>query len=215
MLIKIDGVENKDFGKDKIAFHKFLKENTHSGKVSPLVEIFNKCSLSTKTEADKEMYHWIMSTFDTDRDFEKVDQNGWDLSNYKMNPVILWSHDYKIPAIGHCENIGVNPELCGDIIFNDKDYDEFGWSIGQRVKAGVLRSGSVGFRVDELEFLENKDRDCDLIYRKQELLEFSICCVPANPFALTTPKKELKIERVIQTDNSSFFKNICDGLARA
>ena len=74
---------------------------------------------------------------------------------------------------------------------------------------------SVGFRVDELEFLESKDRDCDLIYRKQELLEFSICCVPANPFALTTPKSGLKIERVIQDDNTSFFKNICDGLARA
>ena len=103
----------------------------------------------------------------------------------------------------------------GDIVFNDKEFDEFGWSIGQRVKAGVLRCGSVGFRVDELEFLEAKDRDCDLIYRKQELLEFSICCVPANPFAVHVPEKSLKIERVIQEDDSSFFERLSKGLARA
>lgn len=39
MIIKIDGVENTGLGcRDK--FLKFLKDNTHSGKVSPQVEIF-------------------------------------------------------------------------------------------------------------------------------------------------------------------------------
>ncbi|MDR2186336.1 MAG: hypothetical protein LBO80_11835 [Treponema sp.] len=41
--------------------------------------------------------------------------------------------------------------LHGVVIFNDKDYDPFGWAIGQRVKAGVIRAGSVGFRVIEIE----------------------------------------------------------------
>ena len=40
MVVKIDGVENKDFGKDKKLFLKFLKENTSSGKVSAQVEVF-------------------------------------------------------------------------------------------------------------------------------------------------------------------------------
>ena len=31
MVVKIDGIENKDFGKDKNLFLKFLKENTSSG----------------------------------------------------------------------------------------------------------------------------------------------------------------------------------------
>ena len=38
MVVKIDGVENKDFGKDKNLFLKFLKENTSSGKVSAQVK---------------------------------------------------------------------------------------------------------------------------------------------------------------------------------
>ncbi len=209
LVVKIDGVENKEFSKDKNLFLSFLKDNTHSGKIDAQVEVFKSVDVA------KDNFHWIMSTFDTDRDFEKVDPTGWDLKNYLENPVVLWSHDYSIPAIGIAKNVQAEKQLEGDIVFNDKEFDEFGWSIGQRVKAGVLRCGSVGFRVDELEFLEAKDRDCDLIYRKQELLEFSICCVPANPFAVHVPENSLKIERVIQEDDSSFFERLSKGLARA
>ena len=208
-MIKVDGVENKELGNNCELFKKFLKENTHSGKVSPQVELFKSVDMQ------KDTFHWVMSTFDTDRDFEKVDQKGWNLKNYLTNPVVLWSHDYKIPAIGFAENLKAETVLEGDIKFNDKEFDEFGWSIGQRVKAGALRCGSVGFRVDEVEFLDARDRECDLIYRKQELLEFSICCVPANPFATSTPKKELKIERVIQETELSYFERMMQGLARA
>ena len=209
MLVKIDGVENKEFSKNKNLFLSFLKDNTHSGKVSAQVAVFKS------VDVKKDNFHWVMSTFDTDRDFEKVDQSGWDLKNYLMNPVVLWSHDYTIPAIGIAKNVSAEKQLEGDIVFNDKEFDEFGWSIGQRVKAGVLRCGSVGFRVDELEFLEAKDRDCDCIFRKQELLEFSICCVPANPFALNQPTKKLEIERVIQNEECSFYDKLRMGLARA
>ena len=39
MIIKIDGVENKELCcREKLL--KFLKENTHGGKVSPQVEVF-------------------------------------------------------------------------------------------------------------------------------------------------------------------------------
>jgi len=77
-------------------------------------------------------------------------------------------------------------------VFNDKAFDPFGWSIGQRVKAGVIRAGSVGFRVLEIEIPSKADsRDgTALIFRKQELLEFSICNVPANPFALAKMRNE-------------------------
>ena len=156
-----------------------------------------------------------MSTFDVDRDFEKVDPAGWNLKNYLANPVILWSHDYSIPAIGYADNMKADTVLEGDIVFNSKEFDEFGWSIGQRVKAGALRCGSVGFIAEEVEFLESKDRECNLIFRKQELLEFSICCVPANPFA-TSGTKKLEITEVIQEpEELSFYDKLSKGLARA
>lgn len=200
MLVKIDGKQNKEFSNNRNLFKTFLKENTHSGKVDALVEVFKS------VDVNKDSFHWVMSTFDVDRDFERVDVAGWDLDNYRKNPVILWSHDYTIPAIGYAKNVEAVKALEGDLIFNSKEYDEFGWSIGERVKAGVLRCGSVGFRVDEVEFLDSKERDCDLIYRKQELLEFSICCVPANPFACRVPDKQI--------ENLSFYKKLVEGLKK-
>ena len=79
---------------------------------------------------------------------------------------------------------------------------------------GALRCGSVGFIAEEIEFLEAKDRDCDLIFRKQELLEFSICCVPANPFAVHIPGKKLEIAEVIQETEASYFDRLREGLRK-
>jgi HK97 family phage prohead protease len=130
---------------------------------------------------------WTLSTFDLDRFGERIDPAGWDFKRYMDNPVIEWAHRYDIPAIGKADSLCADDKgLHGLVIFNDKDYDPFGWAIGQRVKAGVIRAGSVGFRVIEIEIpskADNKD-GTTLIFRKQELLEFSICNVPANPFAL-------------------------------
>jgi len=90
--------------------------------------------------------------------------------------------------------------LHGLVIFNDKSFDAFGWSIGERVKAGVIRAGSVGFRALEIEIPSKEDAPnggkdgTALIFRKQELLEFSICNVPANPFALAKSDEAAKTE---------------------
>jgi HK97 family phage prohead protease len=130
---------------------------------------------------------WTFSTFDLDRFDERIDPAGWDFKRYLENPVIEWAHRYDIPAIGKADGLYTDEKgLHGSIIFNAREYDPFGWAIGERVKAGVIRAGSVGFRVLEIE-LPSKDDSKDgtsLIFRKQELLEFSICNVPANPYAL-------------------------------
>jgi HK97 family phage prohead protease len=131
---------------------------------------------------------WTFSSFDLDRFDERIDPAGWEFKRYLENPVVEWAHRYDIPAIGRAEGLYVDDEgLHGVVVFNDREYDSFGWGIGQRVKAGVIRAGSVGFRVLEIEIpsKENSRDGTTLIFRKQELLEFSICNVPANPFALS------------------------------
>jgi HK97 family phage prohead protease len=155
---------------------------------------------------------WTFSTFDLDRYDERVDPAGWDFSQYMKNPVVQWAQCFDIPAIGRAEGIYTDATgLHGSIVFNPKDFDPFGWSIGQRVEAGVIRAGSVGFRVLEIEVPSKEDgKDgTSLIFRKQELLEFSICNVPANPFALahlglTKGMKETKQD----SGSSSFWGNI-------
>jgi len=144
-----------------------------------------------------EGFPWTLSTFDLDRFAERIDPQGWDFKRYMANPVVEWAHRFDIPAIGKIEGLAVDDEgLHGVVFFNDKSFDAFGWSIGQRVKAGVIRAGSVGFRPVEIEIpSKNDSKDgTTLIFRKQELLEFSICNVPANPFALAKTVESDKAE---------------------
>jgi hypothetical protein len=79
---------------------------------------------------------WTLSTFDLDRFSERIDPAGWDYKRYKDNPVVEWAHRYDIPAIGKIESLSADDNgLHGVVIFNGKDYDPFGWAIGERVKA--------------------------------------------------------------------------------
>jgi phage head maturation protease len=71
----------------------------------------------------------------------------------------------------------------------------------------VIRAGSVGFRVMEIE-IPSKDDSRDgtsLIFRKQELLEFSICNVPANPWALVKNIETVKTENKQELNCPTFW----------
>ena len=160
---------------------------------------------------------WTLSTFDLDRYGERIDPMGWDFKRFMDNPIVEWAHRYDIPAIGKIENLTIDDQgLHGLVYFNDKSYDPFGWSIGQRVKAGVIRAGSVGFRVMEIEIPSKEDSKdgTSLIFRKQELLEFSICNVPANPWALVKEMRNEELAMINERDNNaalfwgSFINNL-------
>ena len=166
-------------------------------------------------------FPWTLSTFDLDRFGERIDPQGWDFNRYMENPVVEWSHRYDIPAIGKIEELTIDDEgLHGLVYFNDKSFDAFGWSIGQRVKAGVIRAGSVGFRVIEIEIpsKETAKDGTSFIFRKQELLEFSICNVPANPWALIKPDALVRSIEAVKTETTQgtkflpFWGNIINNL---
>ena len=153
---------------------------------------------------EKEGFAWVLSSFDLDRFGERIDPAGWDIRAYLENPVVEWAHNFLIPAIGKIESLNADDKgLHGVVVFNGKEYDAFGWGIGQRVKSGVIRAGSVGFRPLEIEIPskeDGKDGTC-LIFRKQELVEFSICNVPANPRALADKSEQVTGNR----ENASQF----------
>ena len=163
------------------------KETAGVQKVNGEIELIAPVPFCLTAENENNGFAWTLSTFDLDRFGERVDPQGWDFKRYMQNPVVEWAHRYDIPAIGKMDNLTIDDNgLHGVVFFNDKSFDPFAWSIEQRVKSGVIRAGSVGFRVIEIEIPDRKTQEegTFLIFRKQELLEFSICNVPANPFAL-------------------------------
>jgi len=163
------------------------------GAVNEDVAVIVPVRLSANADTESAGVPWTFSTFDLDRYDERIDPAGWELEHYRKNPVVQWAHRFDIPAIGRAADLLVDDKgLHGSIIFNEKEFDAFGWGIGERVRRGVLCAGSVGFRILEIE-LPSKEEQADgtsLIFRRQELLEFSICNVPANPFALRERKEK-------------------------
>ena len=190
-------------GRDLLSFLGVKKDARGIQKVPENVELIAAvpfalafCEKGGNAEQSAQGYPWVLSTYDLDCYRERIDPMGWDFERYAKNPVVEWAHRYDIPAIGRIEGLRADGKgLHGTVHFNGKSYDPFGWSIGERVKAGVLRAGSVGFRAIEIEIpAKGGMDDAALVFRKQELLEFSICNVPANPFALAKASSAYKHE---------------------
>jgi phage head maturation protease len=75
--------------------------------------------------------------------------------------------------------------LLGDVRFPDAATYEFGDQIYRLIKAGYIKAGSVGFWPLKYSFAEDSDRrPFGIDFHEQELLEFSVCPIPANQNAL-------------------------------
>ena len=114
-----------------------------------------------------------------DRQGEVISQDGWDLTNFKNNPVIQWAHKSDEPAIATAEKLGfrmVNGKR--KLVYSPKFHRLTPMSnyIADLVDAGIIKASSVGFKPMERE--EN-------VYTKAELLEISFVNVPANQNALS------------------------------
>jgi HK97 family phage prohead protease len=159
----------------------WFKDHTKDGVVCDEIILFTDAVF--KSEGDG--VSWVMSDMSLDRDAERVDPNGADLKSFKKNPVLLWAHDTTRPAIGKVMNPRVKDnQLIGKIVFDSKENDPFAGMIDGKVKAGIIQSGSIGFKPNTVEFIEESKDPTRLIHRKWELLEFSICNVPANANAM-------------------------------
>lgn len=122
---------------------------------------------------------FIISTDTVDRDNDIISMKGWQLDNYRKNPVVLWAHDYSQLPVGKCTGLKVvGNKLMATAEFADHDMAK---TVLRLVDGGFLNSTSVGFR--PVKFAINEDRH-GIDFSEQELLEFSIVPVPANPEAL-------------------------------
>lgn len=128
----------------------------------------------------------IASTAVEDRQGEIVEVEGWDLKDFKANPVILWGHDHSQLPIGKAtktwiEGSGKNAKLMTKIAF--QEVTELGRAVKQLVNDGILKTLSVGFQA--IDGVDNR-------FTKQKLLEISVVNVPANPQAMMLGYKSLK-----------------------
>lgn len=122
----------------------------------------------------------VASSSVVDRDGEIINQDGWDLKNFKKNPQLLWAHNMREvrPPIGKVtkiwfEGTGKSKVMKFKALFDMAD--EFAKEIYRKIKDGFLSAFSVGFMPLERE---------GSTYTKVELLEISVVPIPSNPQAL-------------------------------
>jgi len=131
-------------------------------------------------------YEFTASTTTQDRDGEVIEASGWDLKNFKKNPVITWAHDYRALPIGRAPRIWVSNEtLKNTVEFPPEGTYEFADIVERLVDAGYLKTESVGFIPKKWEDGDG-EKAPKRTFIKQELLEIAIVPVPSNPDALRT-----------------------------
>lgn len=136
-------------------------------------------------------------TFSTDRidRYGEIVEQTWRLDSYASNPVVLWSHDSRELPIGKAVNVGVvDGELRGTVVFASERANPRAEQAFQLVREGVLRTGSVGFIPNELRS-EMRDGNDVVVLADNELIEFSVTPVPANPDAQARRREKAMAKR--------------------
>src|ERR1700722_9508508 len=146
---------------------------------------FKALQKSRKAKDDNGTFDVIISTEDTDRSGEIVKQNGWELQNYKNNPIVLWGHDYYSLPIGVCTEIYLTekngvPALGARGVFLSADINPFAQQVRKLYEFGLGKGEGVGWTTSVGFIPKEFDENARNTITKAELLEFSFVPIPAN-----------------------------------
>lgn len=146
---------------------------------------FGSIEKARKTGEQNGTFDVIISTEDTDRSGEIVKQSGWELVNYKNNPIVLWGHDYYSLPIGVCtetyltEKDGV-PALGARGVFLSAEINPFAQQVRKLYEFGIGKGAGVGCTTSVGFIPKEFDENARNTITKAELLEFSFVPIPAN-----------------------------------
>lgn len=143
---------------------------------------------------DAQVLQFVGSTEDVDRDGDIMRVAGWDLGNYRKNPLFLWMHDAFGLPIGRAAKVTKNladRRLEFEIEFVRGEVYPFADTVRRLYLGKFLRATSVRFRPQKTVIPQTEEERQSMglgphgiEFQKQELLELSAVTIPANPNAL-------------------------------
>lgn len=136
--------------------------------------------------ADDRTFTFCITSGAVDRDNDTIDPGGWQFDNWLRNPVVLPTHAYDKWPIARGANLRrQGNSWLADFVFAATPEGDTALAL---VAAGMLNACSVGFRPLESSY-DNVRGGTN--FQSQELLEVSVCPVPANPEALVQRAQSL------------------------
>lgn len=148
----------------------------------------------------------VASDFSLDSHGTRIDPAGWELEQFKKNPVICLQHD----SWGRSESAGLpvanavpetvrieNGKLVMRLRFPEAGKFPLADQVFELVADGFLRGVSVGFDPQEYEDVEEEEggyKKQVRVYRKQRLMEVSIVTIPSNDNGMVVRARQLNRE---------------------
>lgn len=146
-------------------------------------------------------YEFVASEESRDRSGDIIKVSGWDLTNFRANPIALADHDARMEKIiGNVTSMrkatGEDPpRLYETITFAEPGVTQLADVCERLVATGVAKTVSVGFIPLMVTWPESDDEREKLgvgrwgcVYDKSEQLELSLCAIPCHPKAAATGK---------------------------
>lgn len=141
----------------------------------------SKAYVATVTDVGMvdDLHEMTVSTAGVDRDGDRILPEGMDCASYIKNPVLLWAHDYRSLPIGTVRSLTSNKGVGVKARFKFLDGDPFADRVKNAWEQGAVRAASIGFRPKTWDTTET-----GFDVTGWELLEVSLCPVPANAEAV-------------------------------
>jgi HK97 family phage prohead protease len=138
-------------------------------------------------EDGSRVVEFTITTSNIDRDGDIVALEGWRLQNFMKNPVVLYGHNYWGLPVGQAQSLSITgTSLRAATLFAGlAEQNALAECVYRMILGKFLRATSVGFVPIKWAYDEERG-GYDIL--EQELLEYSIVPVPANPECLSDIK---------------------------
>ena len=188
----------------------FIARGTSLDKVNKALTIVGKPNITEENLQDH-VVRFVASDATPDRWGDIINPKGWDLKEYRKNPVFLLQHNSRSHPIGISLKEIVKKESTTEDIHKDLqgqlEMDVFFHGLTKEsidtlalYKAGMMKAVSVGFVPIEIRQLQDDKERLELglgpygeLFERQQLLELSAVTLPANPNAVMVEDKANKI----------------------
>ncbi len=164
--------------------------------------------------ATEPVINFTASDETVDRYREIITAAGWQLDNYRRNPVFQDSHDYSsvMKTIGRAELTEIRGTALFQSIRFAVDQNPLAKMTYQLYRGKFLNAVSVGFLPLEWE-QGTKEQNFRKRFTRQELIETSAVGIPANPNALANAFKAGAVTRGDLLDVRELLNNLCSDQA--